>query len=120
MEQARVPKSVFMFEGANISDMHDDDAVWVTVILNHHISPADSDERIMQFVVDQIKVGEVVIGPCSLSLVGAQCISLGLPVDRISRYILGALCHADALAAWWLEQIREGVIQLDRSHIFGI
>ncbi|CAI7586555.1 unnamed protein product [Penicillium bialowiezense] len=107
MEQAKVPKSAFMFEGVNLSDIHDTDAVWVTVKLLHHISSTDDDERVMQFVVDQIKDGEVVVGTCSLSRPGAQ-------------YLPGALSHAQALANWWLEQIREGTIRLDRKHIFGV
>lgn len=109
-----------MFEGVNLSDIHDTDAVWVTVTLQHQISSTDDDERIMQFVVDQIKDGKVVVGASSLSRPGAQCISLALPVDRISRYLPGALSHAEALANWWLEQIREDTIRLDRKHIFGV
>jgi hypothetical protein len=106
-----------MSGGEHLSDVHDDDAVWVTAFLRD-LCHTDSDERIMEYVVGQIKAGEVITGICSLSRSGSGYISIGLPTARVSRYVPGLLQHAEVLANWWLEQIREGIIQLDREHIF--
>lgn len=104
--------------GENLSDIHDEDAIWVTAIFHKHITSADSDEYIMQHVLDQINTGQVIIGARSISRVEPRCISLALPVSRVARYVPGVLEHVQVLATWWLQQIREGTIQLDREHIF--
>lgn len=112
-----MPSNVFTCSGTRLSDCYDSDAIWVTVILLD-ISPTDNDEHIMQYVVDQIKAQNVITGTCSLSRAGPGCISIALPLNRVSRHYPGLLEHAANLANWWLERVREGTIQLDREHIF--
>lgn len=113
-----IPNSVFLCCGKHLSDIHDKDAIWVTAFFLKNIIPADSDEYIMQYVLDQIKTGQVIVGTRSISRIRTRCISLALPISRVARYIPGVLAHAQVLAGWWLQQIREGTIQLDREHIF--
>lgn len=110
--------SVFLSGDERLSDLHDNDAVWVTAFLYPEIGPADSDGFIMQYMIDQIKIGNVITGRCSISRAEPGCISIALPLARVGRYAPGVLEHAEVLANWWLHQIREGAIQLDRKHIF--
>lgn len=110
--------SVFLSGDERLSDLHDDDAIWVTAFLYPGIGPADSDGCIMQYVIDQIKIGNVVTGGCSISRTESGCISIALPLARVGRYTPGILEHAEVLASWWLRKIHEGTIQLDRKHIF--
>ncbi|KAJ5881402.1 uncharacterized protein N7529_000074 [Penicillium soppii] len=116
-KRTQMPNSVFMSGGGHVADSCDNDAFWVTVILED-VSPTDSDQDIMQYVADQIKAANVITGSSSLSRVGPRCISIGLPLNRVSRHYLGLLEHAETLADWWLEQIRAGTVYLDREHIF--
>jgi len=109
--------TVFMSDGEHLLGPYED-AIWVTVILHKEIGPIDGDEHIMQYVVDQIKAHNVITGACSLSSKEAGCISIALPLNRVSGHYLGLLEHAEAIANWWLEQIRKSTIQLDRRHIF--
>jgi hypothetical protein len=113
-----MPSNVFMCSGTRLSECSDSDAIWVTVLLLD-ISPADNDEYIMQYVLDRIQAQIVIIGNSSLSRARPKCISIALPLDRVSRHYPGLLEHAANVATWWLEQIHEGTIQLDRGHIFS-
>jgi hypothetical protein len=93
--------------------------IWVTIELPVFMKGVYSDVDIMQFVVQQVRQRKASVYSSAQHCHRYLCLSL-----PVNGYILGkkdekaVMDKALEQALWWLCQIREGKVHLDRTVLF--
>ncbi|KAJ5773250.1 hypothetical protein N7457_008146 [Penicillium paradoxum] len=108
-----------MMGSTRLEDPRDDEASWVTVDFESVMKYTHDDEKLMEFVIDQILSSEATIAPNAQHYLQPMCISV--PVVGLIRTEDNEneiLARAEKLATWWLGEIRAKRLRIDRKMIF--
>lgn len=100
-------------------DPQDDAALWVTIEFPEEMGLTHSDERLMEFVVQQVQRHEVKIFTHAQHYQRSLCLSLpvvGVPGDEEHNDVV--MAQANTLALWWLGEIQAHRVYLDWDVIF--
>ncbi|KAJ5686626.1 hypothetical protein N7536_009245 [Penicillium majusculum] len=109
----------FMTGSDRLVDPQDDAALWVTIEFPEDMGLTHSDERLMEFVVQQVQRHKVKIFTHAQHYQRSLCLSLpvvGVPGDEEHNDVV--MAQAKTLALWWLGEIQAHRVYLDWDVIF--
>ncbi|KAJ5549786.1 hypothetical protein N7535_002272 [Penicillium sp. DV-2018c] len=109
--------SVFQDYDGPLLEVPNEDAVWVTVMLHEEMEDSHTDEEILRYVHNQIRLGRAGVGRRALYNMGKVCISL--PILTAITDTRAILAFAEADAYTWLGILYDGNVTLNRAVIFS-
>lgn len=120
MRERASDRCPFLVGSERMVDPADNTALWVTVEFGQVMKYTHDDEKLMEFVIEQIQDSHATISGYAKHYHEPRCLSF--PVTGFStpqgneREIMS---QAHTLATWWLGEIVAGKVRLDRKVIFS-
>ncbi|KAJ5466899.1 hypothetical protein N7475_004651 [Penicillium sp. IBT 31633x] len=97
-------------------DPDNEEAAWVTVVIPPEMEYTHTDEEIVRYVYNQIRMKRAGVGQYALHNHGKVCISFPITINTDDIHELLARAEADAYR--WLDLVLDGTVTLVRDIVF--
>lgn len=111
-----VQECVFVEGLTPLVDPDDEEAVWVTVVIAAEMEFTHTDEEIVRFVFNQIRMKRAGVGQYALHNHGKVCISLPVTINTDDTNAI--LLRAEADASKWLALVIDETVAVVRDIVF--
>ncbi|KAJ5835652.1 hypothetical protein N7447_001678 [Penicillium robsamsonii] len=118
MPERMLDRCPFIVNSERMVDPEDVTALWITIDFPEAMKHTHSDEQLMEFVVKQIQSHNTGIFTSAQHYKRHFCLSLPIVKFPKEENFIDFMAQAEALAIWWLREIRAQKVHLDREVLF--